>query len=63
MKKKTYYSVIHKNCGGEITIVAHDRTDVMPACRRCETSWTYELPFGILKANAILADEMEIGKP
>ena len=37
--KKTYNSVLHKNCGGEIVMVASDLSDAVLACNKCKQVW------------------------
>jgi len=38
-KEKPYNSVLHKNCGGEIVLVANDLSNAILACNKCKQNW------------------------
>ena len=59
-KNNIYKSVLHKNCGGEIVIVAKTRNDILLVCKRCKTSFDWTTNIGPYQIQQALADEMEI---
>ena len=42
--KLHYVQQVHKNCGGEIVVVAENRTLAL-CCRKCEVVWNFASPF------------------
>lgn len=63
MSKKKYRSVLHKDCGGEIVLIAADSKNTKLSCKRCKACFLGELqPPGLQKMykGMGLGEDMEV---
>ncbi len=49
--KASYVQQVHRDCGGEIVVVATPEK-VAIACRRCKSVWTMDAPLGLFPGRA-----------
>lgn len=60
--QEQFYQVLHKDCYGEIVMIANELGEAAHICNLCQVRWDSETPFPFpIKIRT--ADDMELYKP